>query len=543
MLTKRGAHKLLKNVHFPGEEDALRELKLAAAGKQSRQALIRLKKPSPERSSAAAIELQRVWRGYWTRCRLYEILNPTVSTQVHQTGSRFVHSEQGLRDVGTAPSKSPEKSRSKVTTVPSKESIQSKVSTVKTLSARQRLEGYYEKYYLRKKAKGEQDIISFEEFCAHYIQNWWHRIRRQRSVVSTGGPGPQLSAAPQGVRSVTISLSPESGRASVPHVAVRMQPKKKKRKARPYPLDPKEAAKMIQRAWRRHIDVQVYRYYRDLINFRCRGDPSMMLRCINPKEAQLLDAAAGIHIKFRLAGERFPPNIYYKIFTHRNVVDMCANSPKDYTAAAAKRRAARDVHNHHLKDGSGAREGEREGWYQRIENNGWRLVSDRLLLRPEQDPVTWESSSRKVDFPHTKLQRKQDVERKKKQRKVEWMKKMYREGMLQAKTEDSDTKSLVEGAAAGMVAAIESQGSEVVEEWEVDELLEWTSGLNFDDYLTSWKELATSSGSEKYVEERLKFDTTGKDPYEFSITFAALPTPSRLTSLQPPKTSPAVSVQ
>ena len=28
----------------------------------------------------------------------------------------------------------------------------------------------------------------------------------------------------------------------------------------------------------------------------------MMLRCINPKEADLLDFAAGIHIRFRLAG-------------------------------------------------------------------------------------------------------------------------------------------------------------------------------------------------------------------------------------------------
>jgi len=27
-----------------------------------------------------------------------------------------------------------------------------------------------------------------------------------------------------------------------------------------------------------------------------------MLRCINPQEAKLLDAASGIHIKFRLAG-------------------------------------------------------------------------------------------------------------------------------------------------------------------------------------------------------------------------------------------------
>ena len=51
-------------------------------------------------------------------------------------------------------------------------------------------------------------------------------------------------------------------------------------------------------------DVQVYRYYRDLINFRSRGDPMMMLRCINPNEAKLLDSALGVHIKFRLAGVR-----------------------------------------------------------------------------------------------------------------------------------------------------------------------------------------------------------------------------------------------
>ena len=46
----------------------------------------------------------------------------------------------------------------------------------------------------------------------------------------------------------------------------------------------------------------MYRYYRDLINFKTRGNPSLMLKCINPTEAKLLDPAAGIHIKFRLAG-------------------------------------------------------------------------------------------------------------------------------------------------------------------------------------------------------------------------------------------------
>ena len=48
--------------------------------------------------------------------------------------------------------------------------------------------------------------------------------------------------------------------------------------------------------------LQVYMYYRDLINFKNQGDPAVMLRCVNPKEAALLDAASGTHVKFRLAG-------------------------------------------------------------------------------------------------------------------------------------------------------------------------------------------------------------------------------------------------
>jgi len=48
--------------------------------------------------------------------------------------------------------------------------------------------------------------------------------------------------------------------------------------------------------------VNVYRFYRDLISFRQKGDPAVMLRCINPVESRLIDSAAGIHVKFRLAG-------------------------------------------------------------------------------------------------------------------------------------------------------------------------------------------------------------------------------------------------
>ncbi|XP_013410945.1 uncharacterized protein C11orf65-like, partial [Lingula anatina] len=189
-----------------------------------------------------------------------------------------------------------------------------------------------------------------------------------------------------------------NGSASNKPVPLAQEVKKKKREG---PLTEHEAACSIQKAWRRHIDIQVYNYYRDLINFKCRGDPSLMLKCINPNEAKLLDPASGVHIKFRLAGERFPPNIYYKIFTHRPVVDLCACSPKDYTKAGAKQKLPRDIHNKVDRTAPDDRF-DQDGWYQRIENNGWRLVSDRLITHALNDPVTWATTNKKVEFHHNK---------------------------------------------------------------------------------------------------------------------------------------------
>lgn len=49
-------------------------------------------------------------------------------------------------------------------------------------------------------------------------------------------------------------------------------------------------------------NVKAFKFYRDLINFRGRGDSKLMLRCINPAEAALLDRAVGARVKFRLGG-------------------------------------------------------------------------------------------------------------------------------------------------------------------------------------------------------------------------------------------------
>ncbi|PIK34625.1 hypothetical protein BSL78_28553 [Apostichopus japonicus] len=383
-------------------------------------------------------------------------------------------------------------------------------NSIPAKSARKRLLHLRYQSYLEKAAKhGSSEVISYEEFCAHYIQNWWSKIRRKER----GSHDSVKLATTSAVQSVSVVISPSA--AASPSSKPNRQPKTKVREG---PLQQVEAATLIQRSWRRHIDIQVYRYYRDLINFRCCGNPALMLRCINPRESKLLDPAAGIHIKFRLAGTKFPPNIYYKIFTHRNIVDMCANSPKDYTDARAKRKAARDVHNRRGEKEKEKKDEARTGWYQRIENNGWRLVSDRLILKADQDPVTWESSKKTQEFHHSKLKRKVDVERKKRRRKLEWMQKMYQEGKTESNTRGRHTGLLVEGAASGMLAVMDEIGPDAVEDWEVDELLEWTNGLNFDDYLTDWQAIATSASSEKLAGDNLKFDTTQPDPFEFTLS-------------------------
>ncbi|XP_070568593.1 uncharacterized protein [Ptychodera flava] len=529
MLSKKEAQKILDSVEFPasqtGSEDtSLRDSKLAAAPKSLRRTLIQQSGGSSEKRSAAAIEVQRIWRGYWARCRVFAIVNPRVSRQANPTFSQVKISQQKYdKTPSTSPVKeghSPTRSR--------------------TGARKSNLQMYYRRYCETKEKAGETDVVSFEEFCANYIQNWWNRVKHTR-LKRPPGSKSSIRSGPYTGSGKSVRIASQPMMASRQGSTAVSEPVSKQstglRKPRTEPPDRLEAAVIIQRAWRRHIDIQVYRYYRDLINFRNRGNPSMMLRCINPKEAQLLDAAAGVHIRFRLAGERFPPNIYYKIFTHRPIEDMCANSPKDYTRPEAKRKAAKDMHNK-----TGRNKSSRKiGWYERTDNNGWRLVSDRLLQRIDQDPITWESSHRKQVFHHDKLKRRQDVEKKRKQRKVQWMQKMYREGMLKARSNDKETIALIEGAAQGMVETVEAEGPEALEEWEVDELLDWTNALNFDDYLSSWKEVATSANSEQSAQDKVKIYAGKSDPYEITVTGEMTPTapsPSRVTTLNSPTGRP-----
>jgi hypothetical protein len=83
-----------------------------------------------------------------------------------------------------------------------------------------------------------------------------------------------------------------------------------------------ESAFVIQRSWRCYCNRRVYFFFRDLVLFKLKGMPQDLLKTIIPREVSVCEKAAGIHLRFRLGGMRFPPKIYFKIFTHRAVCDV-----------------------------------------------------------------------------------------------------------------------------------------------------------------------------------------------------------------------------
>jgi hypothetical protein len=118
-----------------------------------------------------------------------------------------------------------------------------------------------------------------------------------------------------------------------------------------------------------------------------------LLKCINPNEAGLLDAAARCHIRFRLGGEKFPPLIYYKIFTHGGLVDINAFAPRDYMKIKkdARKATVNITFDKPLNDNN-------KGWYTRVENNGWRPISDKILTPFDQIEIETSNKPKKFHF-------------------------------------------------------------------------------------------------------------------------------------------------
>jgi hypothetical protein len=76
------------------------------------------------------------------------------------------------------------------------------------------------------------------------------------------------------------------------------------------------------------------------------------------------------------------------------------------------------------------------------------------------------------------LQRRADVKRKQRQKKIEWMKKLYHPNKQGE-------------AVAGAMPTAECHDLDVEE--DIDRLLEWMHSLNYDEYVSDWSQIATSA--------------------------------------------------
>ena len=66
-----------------------------------------------------------------------------------------------------------------------------------------------------------------------------------------------------------------------------------------------------------------------------------------------------------------------------------------------------------------------DGWYERFENNGWRPISDKILT--PYDPVELRTANKPKPFHFSKLKRKELTAKEKRNKKIKWLRKLYRD--------------------------------------------------------------------------------------------------------------------
>lgn len=242
----------------------------------------------------------------------------------------------------------------------------------------------------------------------------------------------------------------------------------------------------MQDAWKRYINRQIFRFYVDLIKFRERGDPQLMLKCINPREGSLMDAAAGVHVRFRLGGPSFPPTIFYKIFCHAPVADIGAFAPKDYMTSR-KRPTTKMVHNNVSVPG-----GDRSRWYSRVDNNDWRPISDKMLQDAETIVAERDAGytiPKYASFHHSRLKRQEDVHLRIKRNRRKWLMQLYTQ---EQEAQGHAPKEQIRSDARELFDSLTD--AELDE--EVNRLVQWTRDLDFKSYRQDWLLLATTAGSD-----------------------------------------------
>mmetsp|Transcript_14813 Transcript_14813/g.24524 ORF Transcript_14813/g.24524 Transcript_14813/m.24524 type:complete len:573 (-) Transcript_14813:367-2085(-) len=308
-------------------------------------------------------------------------------------------------------------------------------------------------YYTRsKKTKPAYLDDGYSTWCAVRIQAWWrmipvrrHHIFRIKDIYQIGAIQIQNTwrQKHEPSRPVTTASAAKisNNGANLPRTRA-------------------EHARAIQYAWRTHCSIRVFRYFKDLVLNKLKGAPMDLLRCIIPAEADILDKASGVHVRFRLGGHIFPPKIYYKIYTHRPLCDLNSFAPRHYANESlvaptslhlkAQKRDQPDfkgmkekfsMTSTHMRVGGALFDatvdtsGGTKDWYKREDHNFWRPISheatdDPMFETPYKSMSRSESTfnskkMKKAHYHFSRFKRQEDVLREKKKKKRDWMLKAY----------------------------------------------------------------------------------------------------------------------
>jgi len=309
------------------------------------------------------------------------------------------------------------------------------------------------------------------------------------------------------------------------------------------------AATRIARWYRGRLCRKMYHVLRGMMVGREAEEPGEMLRTSIPLEVQVAgDAAAGAHVRLRLGGSEWPPRIYFKVFTHRPVIDLGGYAPRDYTREVGRGShdvrtvapATKHLHSTYRRGSVPERDSDAEGrpgWYVREDRNGWRPLGGGL-------DMLYAGPSTRMDYtvpvPKARLG---EAARRRKQRKVEWMKKIYAsgkvEGLLDAhedpwdRTGVSALREEVLASLGGLATdedlmeaiRLNSEGSEHPDdEHDVESMTRWARLLDFDSYMADWSAQATSAGFD-YV-----YSQAGEEGVAPSREWAGLSDPISFTT-------------
>eukprot|EP00824_Muranothrix_gubernata_P025413 TRINITY_DN8155_c0_g3_i1.p1 TRINITY_DN8155_c0_g3~~TRINITY_DN8155_c0_g3_i1.p1 ORF type:complete len:187 (-),score=19.39 TRINITY_DN8155_c0_g3_i1:2-538(-) len=136
------------------------------------------------------------------------------------------------------------------------------------------------------------------------------------------------------------------------------------------------------------------------------------------------------------------------------------------------------------------------GWYIRQENNGWRPISEKILKAYDLIEIT--TSNKPKVFHYSKHIRQKLTAQQKRKQKLRWLRQMYKDAKM---AEEADTQG--DSLGEQDKNPFEDSHFEFLDpkefDDEVNELIEWCEGLDYEKYLDDWKQLATSACSDKFT--------------------------------------------